>query len=302
MGPAESSRALRSEEFWRCLLQDCCTTYRKPVARPVQWNNRPTPPEVTTSEKVNGVARRLLLLSPTDRHIIDDVALADPSEFVPLATDLWRAMDEGKRFLLRKLLRFNGHFFKDATALPLTREALALLLTASQADWQHVEPTIFGTLLTRALDPRERHRLGAEYTPREFVERVVRPAVEEPVRTRWTAVQAEVLQLRESGRKRDSTLAAQRLRDFHEWLRGLQFLDPAYGSGNFLYVTMHLVKRIELEVIRALEEVTGEHEIRLAEVGPWQFQDQRGRVRKDRGVRCVGQRRGHVCDYQIKAD
>ncbi|MEK7668165.1 MAG: DNA methyltransferase, partial [Gemmatimonadota bacterium] len=205
------------------------------------------------------------------RQVLDKVAVADPKEFLPLAGELWHAMDEGKRFLLRKLLRFNGHVFRDAEALPLTREALALLLDAARADWQHVEPSIFGTLLVRALDPEERHRLGAEFTPRAYVERVVRPAVEEPIRERWTAVQAEVLQLRESGKPKDGERAEQRLREFHEWLRGLRFLDPACGSGNFLYVTMHLVKRIELEVIRALEEVTGSHEIRFEEVGPAQF-------------------------------
>lgn len=205
------------------------------------------------------------------RHIIDDVALNDPKEFVPLAEELWKAMDEGKRFLLKKLLRFNGHFFKDAEALPLTREALALLLTATAADWTHVEPTIFGTLLTRALDPAERHKLGAEYTPRAYVERVVRPTVEEPIRERWTLVQADVLQLRERGRKKDLAHAEKRLREFHAWLNQLQFLDPACGSGNFLYVTMHAVKRIELEAIRLLEDVTDKHELRITEVGPWQF-------------------------------
>lgn len=205
------------------------------------------------------------------RQVLDQVALADPKEFVPLAEELWHAMDEGKRFLLRKLLRFNGHVFRDAEALPLSREALAMLLEAARADWQHVEPSIFGTLLVRALDPVERHRLGAEFTPRSYVERVVRPAVEEPIRERWTAVQAEVLQLRESGKAKAAAQAEQRLRDFHAWLRGLRFLDPACGSGNFLYVTMHLVKRIELEVIRAIEEITGRHEIRFEEVGPAQF-------------------------------
>ena len=205
------------------------------------------------------------------RHIIDDVALADPDEFVPLAMELWQAMDQGHRFLLHKLLKFNGHFFKEAEALPLTRDALAMLLAASHADWQHVEPSIFGTLLTRALDPVERHSLGAEFTPREFVERVVRPTIEEPLRERWTLVQADVLQLQGSGKKKDLAQAESRLREYHEWLRGLNFLDPACGSGNFLYVTMHIVKRIELEVIRGIEELTGKHEIRLTEVGPWQF-------------------------------
>lgn len=205
------------------------------------------------------------------RAIIDKVALEEPTEFVPLVEELWAAMDQGKRFMLRRLLKFNGHFFKDATGIPLDREALALLSEAARADWAHVEPTIFGTLLVRALTPAERHRLGAEYTPREFIERLVRPTVEEPLRERWTAVQAEVLQLRETGKKKDLATAEKRLRDYHEWLLTLRFLDPAAGSGNFLYVTMHVVKRVELEVIRAIEELTGQPAIRFQEVGPWQF-------------------------------
>src|SRR5690606_25100415 len=127
--------------------------------------------------------------------------------------------------------------------------------------WADVEPSIMGTLLTRALDPVERHRLGAEYTPREFVERVVRPTVEEPIRERWTAVQAEVLQLRNSSsksaraRRDNEKTALARLREFHGWLRALRFLDPACGSGNFLYVTLAIVKQVELEVLRTIEEI-----------------------------------------------
>ncbi len=205
------------------------------------------------------------------RKLIDDVALPKPDEFVPAAEDLWRAMDGGKRFGFRKLLLFNGHFFKDAEALPLTKEDLAVLLEAAEADWSDVEPAIFGTLLTRALDPAERHRLGAEYTPPEFIARVVRPTVEEPIRERWTAVQAEVLQIRERGRVKDRKEAEQKLREFHDWLRTLHFLDPACGSGNFLYVTMHMVKRIEVEVLNELASVTGTRELRFQEVDPSQF-------------------------------
>lgn len=205
------------------------------------------------------------------RHMIEDVALPNPAEFAPAAEDLWRAMDDGKRFGFRKLLRFNGHFFKDAEALPLTRDDLAVLLEAAEADWSDVEPAIFGTLLTRALDPKERHRLGAEYTPPEFIARIVRPTVEEPIRERWTAVQAEVLQIREGGKAKDRKLAEQRLREFHDWLRQLRFLDPACGSGNFLYVTMHIVKRIEVEVFNELVNVTGTRGLRFHEVDPSQF-------------------------------
>jgi hypothetical protein len=126
----------------------------------------------------------------------------DPAEFAATMEELWRAMDEGRRFGLKKLLRFNGHFFRDASALPLTKADLAVLFEAAKADWKEMEPTIFGTLLTRALDPRERHKLGAEYTPRAYVERVVRQTVEVPIRDCWDPVQAEVIQLLQSGKKR----------------------------------------------------------------------------------------------------
>lgn len=210
-------------------------------------------------------------------HLIDEVAMKDPAEFSPGVEALWRAMNEGKRFGFRKVLRFNGHFFAEAEGLPLTRADLAILLEAAKADWSEVEPAIFGTLLTRALDAKERHRLGAEYTPPEFIARVIRPAVEEPIRERWTAVQAEVLQLLERagtrGRKAAGgrKAAEQRLREFHAWLRSLSFLDPACGSGNFLYVTMHAVKRIEVEVLNELADVTGTRELRFQEVDPSQF-------------------------------
>jgi hypothetical protein len=195
----------------------------------------------------------------------------DPVKFKRALESLWHAMDEGGMFGFESLLRFNGHFFKDAEALPLEKADIVLVLEAAKADWKDVEPTIFGTLLTRALDPVERHRLGAEYTPRAFIERLVRPTVEEPVRERWTAVQAEVLQLRETGKPKDRAAAEQRMRSFLGWMQGLRVLDPACGSGNFLYVTMHVLKDIEYEVVRELEALTGHQELRMQEIGPQNF-------------------------------
>lgn len=200
-----------------------------------------------------------------------DLSLRDPGEFPASAEELWIAMDEGRRFGNHRLPRFNGRFFHTATALPLTHGDLAILLEAARADWRNVEPSIFGTLLTRALDPTERHRLGAEYTPRSHVERLVEPTIEEPIREKWLVVQAEALRLRESGRKDASAQAVDHLRTFHAYLRGLTFLDPACGSGNFLYVALHKVKSIEREVLREIELITGQRELRVDEVGPWQF-------------------------------
>jgi len=112
-------------------------------------------------------------------HSIDDLA-----HFVPVAEDLWRTMNRGGISIqLRKsLLHFNGGLFADPSALPLTRDQLDLLIEAAGADWKDVEPAIFGTLLERALDPVERHKLGAHYTPRAYVERLVIPTVIQPLR------------------------------------------------------------------------------------------------------------------------
>lgn len=202
---------------------------------------------------------------------VRDYGLEDPEEFSRAVGDLWAAMDTGGRFGLARILHFDGHFFHDQTVLPVTREDLGVLLEAARADWAYVEPSIFGTLLTRALDPEERHRLGAQFTPREFVERLVRPTIEDPIRKRWTRVEAEVIQLVETGRDRNKREAQRRLNEFHTWLRSLRFLDPACGSGNFLYVSLATVKRIEAEVLRTLEELTGQSELHVEEVGPWQF-------------------------------
>jgi hypothetical protein len=183
---------------------------------------------------------------------------------------LWKTMDEGGMFGAEMLHRFNGHFFKTREALPLEPVDVTLLIEATSYDWSRVEPSIFGTLLVRALDPAERHRLGAEYTPREYIERLVEPTVVEPIREKWVAVQATVLQLEETPKKRDA--AIKQLLEFHSWMRSLRFLDPACGSGNFLYVTMAAVKRIEYEVLNEIQRVSGgQGGLVLDEVHPRQF-------------------------------
>jgi len=72
-------------------------------------------------------------------------------------------------------------------------------LQAAKREWRDVEPAIFGTLLERALDTKERSKLGAHYTPRSYVERLVRPVVMEPLREQWDLVQEEVNQILSKG-------------------------------------------------------------------------------------------------------
>ncbi|MEG4987387.1 class I SAM-dependent DNA methyltransferase [Microcoleus sp. BR0-C5] len=204
--------------------------------------------------------------------------ILNPKTFKPEVEALWEAMNEGTSFGFHgKLLRFNGGLFADSGAFALTKAQLAVLLQAAKRDWCNVEPAIFGTLLERALDTRERSKLGAHYTPRSYVERLVKPVVMEPLGDRWIAVQAEVKQLLNTGEseptanQRKKAIAV--LEAFLTELQQVKILDPACGSGNFLYVTLDLLKGLESEVLRRLEDVTGAAQLRLdiAQVNPSQF-------------------------------
>ena len=173
-------------------------------------------------------------------------------QYLPDAlTNLWRTMDTGgfSSDLKARLRRFNGRLFHDASALPLSAAQAELLLQSARADWTEVEPAIFGTLLERALDPRERHSLGAHYTPRRYVERLVLPTVLEPLRREWTAAQAAAARRLDENRPQE---ARQELVRFLTRLTSLRILDPACGSGNFLYVTLEHLKRLEGEVLAAI--------------------------------------------------
>ena len=161
---------------------------------------------------------------------------------------LWRNMNQGgfSTDLHADVLKFNGGLFKNATALPITEDDLTLLIIAAERVWKDVEPAIFGTLLEHALDPRERHGLGAHYTPRAYVERLVVATIIEPLQEDWRNVQAAAAQLMESG---EAEKARETVREFHRVLCNTRVLDPACGSGNFLYVAMELMKRLEGEIL-----------------------------------------------------
>ena len=175
----------------------------------------------------------------------------NPQQFVPLLGALWQEMDSGGfSVVLRQTLpRFNGKLFKHPEVIPLDRDQIGLLIEAARADWTQVEPAIFGTLLERALSPTERHALGAHYTPRAYVERLVLPTVIEPLREEWRNVQAAALLLANEGKL---AAAADEVDAFHHRLCQVRVLDPACGSANFLYVTLEHMKRLEGEVLDQL--------------------------------------------------
>ncbi len=177
-----------------------------------------------------------------------------PAKFKPMAQDLWRQMKTGgfSSFLMEKVPHFNGYLFADASALELDADQVALLRQAAQADWRDVEPAIFGTLLERALDPVDRHKLGAHYTPRAYVERLVMPTIVEPLRAQWDGVKAAVVNLARQGQE---AKALEELRAFNKRLCEVRILDPACGTGNFLYVSLEHLKRLEGEVLEMAEKL-----------------------------------------------
>lgn len=197
---------------------------------------------------------------------------AKPESFCRQLRSLWQTMNTGgfAPALDADVLRFNGGLFADAHVIELNAEQLSLLADASRADWRYVEPAIFGTLLERALNPRERHKLGAHYTPRAYVERLVLPTIIEPLRAEWADVQAAALTYKQQRKTKE---AVTEIRKFHHQLCQTRVLDPACGSGNFLYVTLEHMKRLEAEVLEVLGSIvkSGSFELEGLTVDPHQF-------------------------------
>ncbi|MEM8635224.1 MAG: DNA methyltransferase [Pseudomonadota bacterium] len=199
-----------------------------------------------------------------------------PEHAEPALKGLWETMNTGgfSQVLMQDLKRFNGGLFKEADALALNELQLNLLIEAAEADWKQVEPAIFGTLLERALDKRQRHKLGAHYTPRAYVQRLVTPTIIDPLREHWRDVQTAVQRLTEDGKTDD---ALKLVRDFHAKLCETTVLDPACGSGNFLYVALEMIKRLEGEVTSLMHDLgdtrplitVDPHQFLGIELNPW---------------------------------
>lgn len=169
-------------------------------------------------------------------------------------SSLWAAMDKGEfaPALGIPVKRFNGYLFKDTAALPLDRDELLVLIEAADKVWTEVEPAIFGTLLERALNPKERAKLGAHYTPRAYVERLVGPTIIEPLRADWAGVRVAAAELIDQDKPDE---ARRTVEMFHGRLAATRVLDPACGTGNFLYVAMARMKELEGEVLDLLMDL-----------------------------------------------
>lgn len=204
-----------------------------------------------------------------------EYSAGEPDAFPELIAELFTAMRDGGRVGYQRIDHFNGGLFRTIDVVPLTREELEGLVEASRLDWTAIEPAIIGTLFERSLDPARRSQLGAHYTGRHDIERVVDPVVMTPLRRRWDEVRAQADEIRErweaaierqrerlSARPTQSRSRARTptqlpeagelsklLADFQEELASVRILDPACGSGNFLYVALNKLLDLEKDVL-----------------------------------------------------
>lgn len=187
-----------------------------------------------------------------------------PETFADHANKLFAAMRTGGDVGFERVEWFNGGLFDTDDALPLTWQDLDDLKRATALDWSDIDPSVLGTLFERGLDPAKRSQLGAHYTDRDKIMQIVRPVIVEPLLAEWEGVKAQIIALAENAPKATSAkllvgaeLAARNRAlglaeglhtAFLERLRAFRVLDPACGSGNFLYIALTELKNIEHRV------------------------------------------------------
>ena len=179
-----------------------------------------------------------------------------PEAFAGLARDLFGAMARGGRVGFEEVAWFDGGLFDDDSALALEKAEIETVLATADLDWSEIDPSILGTLFERGLDPRKRAQLGAHYTDRDKIMLIIEPVIVRPWLAEWEAVKAEIAACLERADKaktkatqtRQTGRAKQQLDAFLGRLRGFTVLDPACGSGNFLYLALHALKDLEHRV------------------------------------------------------
>ena len=183
-------------------------------------------------------------------------------DFSEVLRQLFRAMNTGGYFGADKILHFNGGLFDNENVLPLDSADMDIIADIDALDWGAIEPSIFGTLFERGLDPSKRSQLGAHYTSKEDILLIVEPVLMAPLRREWKELQVECLglkeQLAQEKGKRSEVIRKQisdKLRGFADKIASIKVLDPACGSGNFLYVALRLLLDLQNEVINFSDEL-----------------------------------------------
>ena len=170
----------------------------------------------------------------------------NPELFNRGVRSLFQQMATGGLYGSTEIQHFNGDLFNDSETVELSTVALQRLAEATGKNWQNIEPSIFGTLFERALDASKRAYLGAHYTGADDIMLVVDPVVMAPLRQEWEEARQEMEVFLNDD---DDTAARSRLEEFQQRLAGVKVLDPACGSGNFLYLALRALLDLEKTAI-----------------------------------------------------
>jgi type II restriction/modification system DNA methylase subunit YeeA len=191
-----------------------------------------------------------------------ETSVARPERFEPMARELFAAMKDGGNFGADLIDWFNGGLFSDDDVLPLQKDELETALRTARLDWSEIEPSIFGTLFERGLDPDKRSQLGAHYTDTQSIMRIVGPVILDPLAAEWDAARAAIESLlakHDAAKGKRTTQhhkkAVELYRAFLHRLASVRVLDPACGSGNFLYLALIGLKNLEQRVMLEAEQI-----------------------------------------------
>lgn len=175
----------------------------------------------------------------------------DPERLAARLGELFASMRTGGEFALETIPYFNGGLFETIAPIPLNAAETSTLLAAAGMDWAHVEPSIFGTLFERGLDPAARSQLGANYTDPATILRLIDPTITRPLLEEWetikAAIAADMDRYHCGGKGSQIALkdAQGAFLGFIERLKNFRILDAACGSGNFLYLALRALKDLE---------------------------------------------------------
>lgn len=182
--------------------------------------------------------------------------------FQEMLGQLFRAMNTGGFFGTDKILHFNGGLFDNERVLKLDGADMDIIADIDGLDWGAIKPSIFGTLFERGLDPSKRSQLGAHYTGEDDILLIVEPVLMAPLRREWEEVKAECRKWKVdegevTGKKKETVRKKiqSALLAYMDKVAAVTVLDPACGSGNFLYVALRLLLDLQNEVAAFTEEM-----------------------------------------------
>ena len=223
---------------------------------------RPRPGEGGALRQPHGVLHVRGGRGPAARQAVQADAAGEPGRAGELRRERRRRCSrrwpkQGGKVGFQRIEWFNGGIFDDDSALPLTRTDIKIALGAANRNWSNIDPSIMGTLFERGLDPGKRSQLGAHYTDPDKIMLIVNPVIVEPLTREWeekrAAIESKIEQSPEGHSRRRRARAPSTRRqplktEFLERLKNFRVLDPACGSGNFLYLALKELKNIEHRV------------------------------------------------------